>query len=72
MKLALFIALCMVIAAAARAQTYEEAKACVADAFRLCKAEASSSDMAAIKSCLTAHRNKVSYRCRETLRKHGA
>jgi hypothetical protein len=73
MKLAIFIVLCAVIAiGAARAQTFEEAKACVGDAFHFCKREASTLDMAAIRKCLVDHRSKISSECRNMLRKHGA
>ena len=73
MKLAIFIILCLVIAGGvARAQTYEEAAACVRDAFHFCKPEATALNMAAIKQCLIHHRTKISRRCRNTLDKHGA
>ena len=73
MKLAIFIVLCLVIAGGvARAQTFEEAAACVGDAFHYCKREAKSLDMAGIKRCLINNRGKISLRCRDALRKHGA
>jgi hypothetical protein len=70
---AFFVIVCVVIVVGdARAQTIEEAEACWHDAFHFCKTEAKMFNMAAIKRCLINNRDKVSHRCRDVLKNHGA
>ena len=73
MKITIAIIIASLIAISiAKGQTFEEITACAGDAFHFCKREAKSLDMAGIKRCLVSHRKKISYRCRDTLEKHGA
>lgn len=71
MRIIAVLIVALSFAVPAQAQTYEDAKACVGDAFRFCK-HAVPHGMTAIKECLISNNSRLGNPCRKALKNHGA